>query len=474
MDPWEERWISVEPLSGGGQGQTVFVRSKESNQIAIAKKLKDSLALDEEARTRMYQEVSNLRVVHTAQGKVPKFLDGNTEEYENLEIPLWFVMEKIEGETLDAIIDKRGTLSWEQATNLTLELYNTLEIGHQKGILHRDLKPENIMVRALDPADAVILDFGLSFNTEEPSELTPPTEIIDNKFLSLPEGRAVADNRRDPRSDLTCLCGILYYCLTGQKPRILRDSHELPPHRRIGFGIRDKMPDKRRIVLAEALFDKGFEPNIDSRFQTAVELRERIEELLDPSMRAAVDDPIAIALQASRDLRRRDRVTQLHEFSTHVATLKKALEAYTQQHHNKMDLCSLTHYAGEDGLLPSVDGVDLIPGGIYHVAVKVKNHDVERWIGYRFVAVGAECVVYRAVFMKVQRAQQLAFLEDWVPIFRFPGLTDPDPDAIVGDFKQTISSSIMDLIEQIAPQNSTAAPVTKSQTTDICPPPPVS
>jgi len=63
--------------------------------------------------------------------------------------------------------------------------------------------------------DAVIVDYGLSFNEEEieQNDLTSQGEPIGNSFTDLPE-RRTPDAQRHYESDLTAVCGILYHCVS--------------------------------------------------------------------------------------------------------------------------------------------------------------------------------------------------------------------------------------------------------------------
>src|ERR1019366_5419608 len=100
-ESWNKKWVEIEPLSGGGQGDTILVKSISGEPPqAVLKLLKPQKAQDAKARGRMAQEVTNLKVLRNAGGKVPQVLDGNTEQFEDLTEPLFFVMEYIVGKTL--------------------------------------------------------------------------------------------------------------------------------------------------------------------------------------------------------------------------------------------------------------------------------------------------------------------------------------------------------------------------------------
>src|SRR5437867_3030458 len=123
-EPWMERWKFVAPLDGGGQGDTSIVSSHgDPNLAGVLKCLKKGKEADPKARRRMFQEVSNLKVLHGAGAKVPKVFDDNTASFESTE-PLFFVMEQIHGKTLSAVV-KENLLNLEIAVAVVLQLCDT-------------------------------------------------------------------------------------------------------------------------------------------------------------------------------------------------------------------------------------------------------------------------------------------------------------------------------------------------------------
>jgi hypothetical protein len=84
----------------------------------------------------------------------------------------------------------------------------------------------------------------------------------------LPEVRVPGGDRRDVRSDITAVCAILYFCLTGHKPGLLRDSNDRPIHRSEGCAVREVIGTDVRCQQVELLLDRGLAHDIAGRFQT--------------------------------------------------------------------------------------------------------------------------------------------------------------------------------------------------------------
>ena len=307
-EPWNEKWGDSKLLDGGGQGDTLLVRSKsDGTKQAVLKLLKPHKAQDPKARRRMYQEVANLKILRNAGGKVPEVLDSNTESFDKLDVPMFFVMEFVAGETLASLIKKNTSFSAEISIGVALELCSTLRVAAKEGIVHRDIKPENIIARSTTPPDVVMVDFGLSFNEDTDQTNTSVDEGLDNKFLSLPEHRGPGENKRDPRSDITDVCAILFYCLTGCSPRNLRDSQGKPPHRRPNYELSGRVQNPAQLAMLNGLLDRGLNDELDSRFQSVDELVGRLYEIANPASKPAVEDLDAVAARESAALRKNDR-----------------------------------------------------------------------------------------------------------------------------------------------------------------------
>ncbi len=75
----------------------------------------------------------------------------------------YFVMELLEGMTLDAFLKERKTLTPEEAIPILRAVARALDAAHARGIAHRDLKPENVFLAMQDgEIFPKLLDFGIA------------------------------------------------------------------------------------------------------------------------------------------------------------------------------------------------------------------------------------------------------------------------------------------------------------------------
>ncbi len=145
-----------------------------------------------------------------------RYLENNGTAY--------IVMEYVEGESLKAILDRRGRLPAEEWRRWLDALLDGLEHVHSHGYLHRDIKPANIVIRAAT-GEPVLIDFGAARARQR--ERTH-TQVLTAGYA--PIEQYSGGGRQDPPSDIYALAAVSYKVLTGSTvasapDRVLDDSY---------------------------------------------------------------------------------------------------------------------------------------------------------------------------------------------------------------------------------------------------------
>jgi eukaryotic-like serine/threonine-protein kinase len=133
----------------------------------------------------------------------------------------YIVMEFLEGETLAAVLARRGALPGLTAARLARGMAEALEAAHAKGIVHRDLKPENIFVQSQPPDSVKLVDFGIAklagdFRAGQVHQTRSGAMMGTPLYMSPEQCRDSAN--LDSRTDLYSLGCVLYEMLTGHPP----------------------------------------------------------------------------------------------------------------------------------------------------------------------------------------------------------------------------------------------------------------
>jgi serine/threonine protein kinase len=129
-----------------------------------------------------------------------------------------FVMEKIDGKSLDKWLEERGdTITEADAIDWLKQLLLILEYVHDHGYIHRDIKPSNIMVKPNN--QLVLIDWGTvkeitSTYLVKVVEEIPATKLMSPGYTPLEQiqGKPV------PPSDFFALGRTFVYLLTGKEP----------------------------------------------------------------------------------------------------------------------------------------------------------------------------------------------------------------------------------------------------------------
>lgn len=278
MRDYSNNWIKIKKLGSGGQGTTLLTKRLSDENILGAVKLlnrQDNL----ERRARMYRETTALETL--SHNNIPKVLGSNTSYWQDLSYKLYIATEYINGSTLQELnLEKE---SFENKVNLVKKIAEVVGYCHKRGIIHRDIKPDNVICRNDSISDPVLLDFGMSFNfnLNDDDDITSNGQQIGNRFLILPEQKIGEASKRDLRSDVTCIAGLLFYFLTGLRPIVISDEKGNKPHQREDARLKlEKLP-KIKYDYLNYIFDIAFIQQIDYRWQSAEALIEQLDYLLN-------------------------------------------------------------------------------------------------------------------------------------------------------------------------------------------------
>jgi serine/threonine protein kinase len=122
----------------------------------------------------------------------------------------YFVMEYVEGKTLEAVLDD-GLLTLPRAATWAGDLATALGQAHRAKIIHGDVKPANILVT---PEGQIKLgDFGIAHIS---TQISGSGNLSGTPAYLSPE--QIQDNLQDSRSDLFSLGIVLYEMSTGVQP----------------------------------------------------------------------------------------------------------------------------------------------------------------------------------------------------------------------------------------------------------------
>jgi serine/threonine protein kinase len=450
--PWDANWEVGERLGKGGQGLTHLTTRKDSTATTAAiKTLRNNK--DAQARGRMHREVASLEVLWSAGGAVPNVLDHNTHDYQDTTKELFVVMEYVPGPTLREAITENAPFSVAKATTLIRGLCNTVNLAHTFPILHRDLKPENIIDRDGAHSDLVIVDYGLAFNTENP-DVTVTNETFRNRFLDLPETNTPGGNLRDPRSDITAVCAIYYYALTGHVPGQLQSGDGLPPHMRSGYSLKESLQADAPIGQLEILFNRAFSPNVDNRFQTIVEFCDRLELVTAVTHATVPEDPIAVAERASATLRHRDRTTQIQEFRQPAQQLMQTIQTYAQKYSGQLGRFALAVTQNENKLGKAIaEGLDRVHPHQLKLQLNAAHYNHLRILVLTVASQGEQCVILRQAFAREGASNKIEPASDWSELLWYDA-SDQSPtlDAVHRDIQAWMNQAIQDLTDHVLTQ----------------------
>jgi eukaryotic-like serine/threonine-protein kinase len=212
---------------------------------------------------------------------------------------VYFVMEFLEGKSLEDLIEKDGAVELHRALNVINQCTYALEAAHALGVIHRDLKPDNIMLlerpgrrdivrmvtgnagghwiteRERSYDFVKVLDFGIA-KILAPDELG--TDTIQGAVFGTPEymsPEAARGEDVDVRTDVYSLGVILFDMICGRPPfeaeagsEVLQKQIHAPvPSPRAFAPQREITEGAERVIMRAMAKDPA------RRYQTMAEFR---------------------------------------------------------------------------------------------------------------------------------------------------------------------------------------------------------
>ncbi len=266
----------IERLLGeGGMGFVYEATHEVLNRRTAIKLLRPELSSHEQVVTRFLQEAKAVNLIdHQNIINVYDYGDGADGS-------VYFVMEFLEGETLDDLMRKRRPMHLPLLLHTFGQIAKALAAAHGKQIVHRDLKPANVYVIAREdnPYFIKLLDFGIAQLRGEGAVkgLTQAGSIMGTPQYMSPE--QISGGAVDARTDVWAMGVMMYRAATGQAPfkgeafgelagKILQESPK--PVR----AIVPEIPAELEKLIASCL-----ERNITDRCQSITELLAGLERV---------------------------------------------------------------------------------------------------------------------------------------------------------------------------------------------------
>ena len=208
-------------LGSGATGTTYRARDTVLEADVALKVINRRTAEHPTARARFLREARTAAKLHHPNVAAVSYYGEQAGE-------CYYVMELVQGETLQSRVRREGSFSPTQTLEIGVQVALALEAAEACGVVHRDLKPSNLMLVAQpagagsSPLQVKVIDWGLAkaVTAEEPfpADHTRDGFVGTPAFASPEQFAHAADQRIDTSSDIYSLGVTLWYLLCGRTP----------------------------------------------------------------------------------------------------------------------------------------------------------------------------------------------------------------------------------------------------------------
>ena len=199
----------------------------------------------------------------------------------------FLAMELIKGESIHALMTRRGAIPLGRATRIMEQTASALHAAHTLGIVHRDLKPGNIMLTRGSEGEEVVkvVDFDIAKAPSDTfdEEITQLDWMVGTPLYMSPE--QLKAQPLDRRSDIYSLGIVLFRMVAGAFPfsdatnpwTIMAERMASPPR-----PLSEAAPDLEFPPELQQVFDRALEMEPEDRWPDAQEFRKALLEAVGP------------------------------------------------------------------------------------------------------------------------------------------------------------------------------------------------
>ena len=213
-------------LGAGAMAITYRARDTVLNSVVALKVIDRKVSKMPGVRSRFLREARA-----AAQIRRPNV--ARVSHYGEQDGECFYVMEFVEGETLEAKVRREGPMPLGLALEIIEQVARALAAAEKCGVVHRDIKPSNIMLES-DPSGASIvkvIDYGIAKildpEAERGAEQTQTGFIGTPAFASPEQFAPSRQTKIDTRSDIYSLGATFWYLLSGRVPFVGRTLREV-------------------------------------------------------------------------------------------------------------------------------------------------------------------------------------------------------------------------------------------------------
>ncbi len=175
----------------------------------------------------------------------------------------YFVMEYVEGASFKEIVCSND-VPLVTRIEIIINTLKGLDYAHKNGVIHRDIKPANILVDL--QGNAKVADFGIAHLMSTPAIDATSSDIIMGTMAYMSPEQKLSSANVDCTTDIYAVGVMLYETLLGEKPL---GNFKLPSQ------VKPELP-----AAFDTIIERCLAPKAKDRFQTAVEAKDALLEIV--------------------------------------------------------------------------------------------------------------------------------------------------------------------------------------------------